>query len=215
MPSKPPGPARRARWPVIVALAFGGIMLAAGILLFVSAHWDELSPFQRMALLVAAVGGFHVGGRILAGTISRPRHHSACGRHRRAGRRDRPGRADFQYAGTLAHRGVVVGRGRYRRMAAAARLAATCHGGHPDAVVAVGRMDGGGAGVRQSSRGERGRPDARHLLPECPHAGRRQPRRSDEAGARVDRRSGGAARHGHRRPQRTKAGAADRRRIPR
>jgi uncharacterized membrane protein len=55
-------PARRARWPVIVALAFGGIMLAAGVLLFVSAHWDDLSPFQRMALLVAAVGGFHIAG---------------------------------------------------------------------------------------------------------------------------------------------------------
>ena len=55
-------PARRARWPVIVALAFGGIMLCAGILLFVSAHWDELSPTQRMTLLVVAVGGLHVGG---------------------------------------------------------------------------------------------------------------------------------------------------------
>src|SRR5205085_3762091 len=30
--------------------------------LFVSAHWDELSPLQRMAMLVAAVGGFHVAG---------------------------------------------------------------------------------------------------------------------------------------------------------
>src|SRR5690349_22348472 len=55
-------PVRRARWPVIVALAFGGIMLAAGILLFVSAHWEELSPVQRMSLLVTAVGGFHLGG---------------------------------------------------------------------------------------------------------------------------------------------------------
>ena len=55
-------PERRARWPVVVALAFGGIMLAAGVLLFVSAHWDELSPFQRMALLLLGVGGFHLGG---------------------------------------------------------------------------------------------------------------------------------------------------------
>ncbi len=55
-------PRGRARWPVIGALVFGGIMLAAGVLLFVSAHWDELSPFQRMALLITAVGGFHVGG---------------------------------------------------------------------------------------------------------------------------------------------------------
>src|ERR1700722_16807110 len=35
-----PGP----NWPTKLALAFGAILLAAGILLFVSAHWDELSP---------------------------------------------------------------------------------------------------------------------------------------------------------------------------
>jgi uncharacterized membrane protein len=57
-------PQRRARWPVVMALAFGGIMLAAGVLLFVSAHWDELSPVQRMTLLVLAVGGFHLGGAL-------------------------------------------------------------------------------------------------------------------------------------------------------
>src|ERR1035438_7610816 len=57
-------PRRRARWPVVMAVAFGGIMLAAGVLLFVSAHWDELSPFQRMALLVSAVGGFHLAGAL-------------------------------------------------------------------------------------------------------------------------------------------------------
>jgi uncharacterized membrane protein len=55
-------PRQRARWPMIMAVVFGGIMLAAGVLLFVSAHWDSLSPFQRMALLVLAVGGFHLGG---------------------------------------------------------------------------------------------------------------------------------------------------------
>lgn len=58
------GRQRRARWPVVMALAFGGIMLAAGVLLFVSAHWDEISPFQRMTLLVLAVGGFHLGGAL-------------------------------------------------------------------------------------------------------------------------------------------------------
>jgi uncharacterized membrane protein len=57
-------PHRRARWPVIMAVAFGGIMLAAGVLLFVSAHWDELSPFQRMSLLLLAVGGFHLAGAL-------------------------------------------------------------------------------------------------------------------------------------------------------
>src|ERR1022692_5051022 len=59
-------PRRRARWPVIMAVGFGGIMLAAGVLLFVSAHWDELPALQRMALLVLAVGGFHLGGAFSA-----------------------------------------------------------------------------------------------------------------------------------------------------
>jgi len=45
-------PEGRSRWHVVGALAFGGVMLAAGLLLFVSAHWDELSAVQRMALLL-------------------------------------------------------------------------------------------------------------------------------------------------------------------
>ena len=53
-------PGRRTRLPIVIGLALGGIMLAAGILLFVSAHWDELSPAQRMTLLVCAVGGSHL-----------------------------------------------------------------------------------------------------------------------------------------------------------
>ena len=32
------------RWPVLLALALGGVLLCAGVLLFVAAHWDELSP---------------------------------------------------------------------------------------------------------------------------------------------------------------------------
>jgi hypothetical protein len=59
-------PRRRSRWPVIAALVFGGAMLAAGVLLFVSAHWDRLSPSERMALLVAAVGGLHGSGALLS-----------------------------------------------------------------------------------------------------------------------------------------------------
>jgi len=57
-------PEGRARWQVVAALAFGGVMLAAGVLLFVSAHWDELSPTQRMTLLVCTVGGLHVAGAL-------------------------------------------------------------------------------------------------------------------------------------------------------
>jgi len=59
-------PQQRARLPVVMGLAFGGVMLAAGVLLFVSAHWEEMSPTQRMTLLVSAVGGFHVVAAICA-----------------------------------------------------------------------------------------------------------------------------------------------------
>src|ERR1039458_4901691 len=53
-------------WPVRIALAFGAILLAAGVLLFVSAHWDELSPAGRMSLLVATVGVLHGCGAAAA-----------------------------------------------------------------------------------------------------------------------------------------------------
>ncbi len=52
------------RWPAIVALVFGGSMLAAGVLLFVAAHWDSLSPGERFALVVFMVAIFHVLGAI-------------------------------------------------------------------------------------------------------------------------------------------------------
>ena len=59
-------PERRARWPVLAALTFGGILLMAGMLLFVSAHWDDLSPAERMTLVVAMVGAFHMAGALFA-----------------------------------------------------------------------------------------------------------------------------------------------------
>ncbi len=53
---------RGLRWPAIVALVFGGLMLGAGVLLFVAAHWDNLSPAERFALVVAMVAVFHGSG---------------------------------------------------------------------------------------------------------------------------------------------------------
>jgi len=58
---------QKLRWPVRVAIGFGGVLLAAGVLLFVEAHWDELSPAQRFALVLAMVALFHVAGAMLAG----------------------------------------------------------------------------------------------------------------------------------------------------
>jgi uncharacterized membrane protein len=60
-------PAQGLRWPILVALAFGALLLGAGVLLFVSAHWDDLSAAQRMSLLVLMIGGFHAGGAAAAG----------------------------------------------------------------------------------------------------------------------------------------------------
>jgi len=50
------------RWPAWLALACGGILVCAGVLLFVSAHWDQLSPAERMSLTVLMVAVFHAGG---------------------------------------------------------------------------------------------------------------------------------------------------------
>jgi len=53
------------RWPILVALAFGALMLAGGVLLFVSAHWDTLSPAQRFTLVLVLVAIFHVAGGVV------------------------------------------------------------------------------------------------------------------------------------------------------
>jgi uncharacterized membrane protein len=50
------------RWPAVAAVSFGAIMLMAGVLLFVSAHWDELGPSTRFAMVVAMVAVFHAAG---------------------------------------------------------------------------------------------------------------------------------------------------------
>lgn len=59
------GGQRRLRWPILIALAFGGLMLGGGVLLFVAAHWDALSPATRFTLVLAMVGGLHAGGALV------------------------------------------------------------------------------------------------------------------------------------------------------
>src|ERR1017187_695854 len=56
---------RGMRWPVILAITFGAIMVGAGILLFVAAHWDDLSPTQRFLLVLAMIAGFHLAAGAL------------------------------------------------------------------------------------------------------------------------------------------------------
>src|SRR5271169_4324026 len=54
------------RWPVRIALAFGGILLAAAVLLFVAAHWEDMSPSWRFTLVLLLVSVFHLGGAAAA-----------------------------------------------------------------------------------------------------------------------------------------------------
>ena len=56
----------RLRWPVLVAVAFGSLTVGAGVLLFVSANWDALSPQTRFALVILLVSAFHVVGAFVA-----------------------------------------------------------------------------------------------------------------------------------------------------
>ena len=52
------------RWPVLLTVAFGALLLAAGALLFVAAHWDALSPGFRFTLVALLVALFHVGAAL-------------------------------------------------------------------------------------------------------------------------------------------------------
>jgi uncharacterized membrane protein len=52
------------RWQVVLALGFGALLVGAGVLLFVSAHWDEISPASRFALVLGLVAVFHVAGAL-------------------------------------------------------------------------------------------------------------------------------------------------------
>ena len=47
---------------MIVALVLGGILLGAGVLLFVAAHWDDVSPITRLVLVMAMLALFHGAG---------------------------------------------------------------------------------------------------------------------------------------------------------
>ena len=52
------------RWPVLLALGLGGVLLCAGVLLFVAAHWEELSPAWRFTLVLLLTGLFPIAGAL-------------------------------------------------------------------------------------------------------------------------------------------------------
>jgi hypothetical protein len=58
------GSSERLRWPVLLAVALGGVLLCAGVLLFVAAHWDELSPAWRFTLVMFLVALFPIAGAL-------------------------------------------------------------------------------------------------------------------------------------------------------
>ncbi|WP_052200654.1 DUF2157 domain-containing protein [Terriglobus sp. TAA 43] len=47
------------RWQVRLALIFGAVLLSAGILLFVAAHWDNIGPGFRLLLIMGTLVGLH------------------------------------------------------------------------------------------------------------------------------------------------------------
>jgi hypothetical protein len=65
--SAPSAPATSAspaglKWLVVTGLTLGAILLACGVVLFVSSHWDQLGPGQRYLLVIAMVAVFHIAG---------------------------------------------------------------------------------------------------------------------------------------------------------
>lgn len=59
------GDASRSRL-VLIVFGLGGLLLIAGVLLFVAAHWDDLSPMGRFALVLAMIAVMHAGGAFAA-----------------------------------------------------------------------------------------------------------------------------------------------------
>ncbi len=68
---EPPGaaaqssPAAGMAWQGVVAVTLGAILLATGVVLFVSAHWDDIGPAARFTLVLGMVGAFHLGGALV------------------------------------------------------------------------------------------------------------------------------------------------------
>ena len=60
------GQTGKLRWQVLIAVGFGCLMLGAGVLLFVSAHWDELSPASRFSLVLLMLAVFHLAASLTA-----------------------------------------------------------------------------------------------------------------------------------------------------
>ena len=99
------------RWQGMVALILGTILLGCGVVLFVSAHWDDLGPGARYALVIAMVAVFHLGGAWARGGLSWAFDGAARRGHHLHRGGDRAGGADLQHSGALAGGDTAVGHG--------------------------------------------------------------------------------------------------------
>lgn len=57
-----PTATKRLEWPVLVALAFGGIALGAGLLLLIAAHWDSFGITARCTAAISMAVVLHGAG---------------------------------------------------------------------------------------------------------------------------------------------------------
>ena len=57
------------KWQGVTALILGAILLACGVVLFVSAHWEQLGPAARFLLVFLMVAVFHIAGGITRGQL--------------------------------------------------------------------------------------------------------------------------------------------------
>lgn len=65
-----PTPAQRTdvagvKWQGLIALILGAILLACGVALFVNAHWNQLGPAARYAVVIALVTVFHLAAGLV------------------------------------------------------------------------------------------------------------------------------------------------------
>jgi uncharacterized membrane protein len=58
------------QWQVLVALILGGILLGAGVLLFVAAHWENVSPLVRTLMVLSMLVFFHGLGLLVHNRFS-------------------------------------------------------------------------------------------------------------------------------------------------
>lgn len=60
-------PQQSTRLSVILAVTLGITLSTLGIFLFIAAHWDQMSPLARLALVLSTVFALHAGGALMAG----------------------------------------------------------------------------------------------------------------------------------------------------